>query len=92
MKAVDTNVLARYLLNDDPVQSPIATSIMAEPNYVSDTVLVEAAWLLSSRYGFDRAVLAGALADLLEATAAASAREAAGAPEADGATGPDPSR
>ncbi|MFI2364487.1 winged helix-turn-helix transcriptional regulator [Promicromonospora sp. NPDC019610] len=33
-----------------------------------------------------------ALADLLEATAAASAREAAGAPEADGATGPDPSR
>ncbi len=65
MKAVDTNVLARYLLNDDPAQSPRAAQVLAEPSYVSDTVLVETAWLLASRYKIGRAILAETLADLL---------------------------
>ena len=65
MKAVDTDVLARYLLNDDPVQSPLATNALASSCYVSDTVLIETAWLLSSRYRFGRAVLAAALLELL---------------------------
>lgn len=65
MKAVDTNVLARYVMADDPVQSPVATAILAEPCFASDTVLVETAWLLSSRYGMDRPDLAATLLDLL---------------------------
>ena len=65
MKAVDTNVLARFLVNDDAEQSPIATRVLAGPSYIADTVLVETAWLLSSRYGFGRAVLAEALLDIL---------------------------
>ena len=71
MKAVDTNVLARYLLNDDPVQSPRAAQALAEPSYVSDTVLVETAWLLASRYCIGRALLAETLTDLLHLPAIA---------------------
>ncbi len=66
MKAVDTNIIARYVTNDDPVQSPVATAIMAQPVYISDTVLLESAWLLSSRYGYGRALLADTLSDLVE--------------------------
>ncbi|MEH3158493.1 MAG: type II toxin-antitoxin system VapC family toxin [Sphingomonas taxi] len=66
MKAVDTNIIARYVTNDDPVQSPIATAVLAQPSYISDTVLLESAWLLSSRYGYGRALLAATLSDLIE--------------------------
>jgi predicted nucleic-acid-binding protein len=66
MKAVDTNIVARYVTNDDPVQSPIATAVLAQPSYISDTVLLESAWLLSSRYGFGRALLAETLGDLID--------------------------
>jgi predicted nucleic-acid-binding protein len=66
MKAVDTNIVARYVTNDDPVQSPIATAVLAQPSYISDTVLLESAWLLSSRYGFGRALLADTLGDLID--------------------------
>jgi predicted nucleic-acid-binding protein len=48
--SVDTNVLARYLLGDDPVQKPIAERIIADGAYVSLTVLLETYWLLTSRY------------------------------------------
>jgi len=66
MKAVDTNVVVRYVTNDDPVQSPIATVVLGEPCYVSDTVLLETAWLLSSHYGLGRGLLAETLADLIQ--------------------------
>lgn len=65
MKAVDTNIVVRYVTDDDPVQSPIATRVLSEPCYVSDTVLLETAWLLSSPYGFGRTLLAATLADLI---------------------------
>ncbi|EZP53531.1 type II toxin-antitoxin system VapC family toxin [Sphingomonas sp. RIT328] len=65
MKAVDTNIVVRYVTDDDPVQSPIATRVLSEPCYVSDTVLLETAWLRSSHYGFGRTLLAATLADLI---------------------------
>lgn len=65
MKAVDTNVLARYVIGDDPVQSPLAAKTLSQPCYVSDTILIETAWLLSSRFGLDRADLAATLNDLV---------------------------
>jgi len=66
MKALDTNVIARYILNDDPVQSPAAARQLQEPSFVSATVLLECAWVLSSRYGLDRATLAKAFRRLIE--------------------------
>lgn len=65
MKAVDTNVLARYILGDDAEQARRAAVVLAAPCFVSDTVLLETAWLLSSRHKVGRAVLAATLSDLL---------------------------
>jgi predicted nucleic-acid-binding protein len=65
MRALDTNVLARFVLNDDPAQTARAENAMAGPFFVSDTVLLELAWLLSSRYAIGRPELAAILGDLL---------------------------
>jgi predicted nucleic-acid-binding protein len=48
--SVDTNVLARYLLGDDPSQKALAEQTIADGVYVSLTVLLETHWLLTSRY------------------------------------------
>jgi predicted nucleic-acid-binding protein len=65
LRAVDTNILARYIMDDDAVQSMLANELLAEPCFVSDTVLVELAWLLLSRYGIKRAMLVVIVRDLL---------------------------
>lgn len=65
MNALDTNVVARYILRDDPRQAEIATAILAGPCFLSDTVLIELCWLLSSRYRVGRADLVATLRDLL---------------------------
>lgn len=65
MNAVDTNILARYVTGDDPAQSAVAMQLLGGPCFVPDTVLLETAWLLASRYGMKRAVLVETLRDLL---------------------------
>ncbi len=57
MRAIDTNILARFLVQDDPGQTVVARRIMAEGVFIPLTVLLETAWLLRSRYGMDRATL-----------------------------------
>jgi len=65
---LDTNVLVRFLANDDATQSPVAAAIIEgaaerdEALFVSDVVLVEAAWVLSRVYQVPR----GTLADILQ--------------------------
>lgn len=51
MIAVDTNVLLRYLLNDDAVQADIAASLIkgADTVLITDVVLTETLWTLSGR-------------------------------------------
>lgn len=67
MNSVDTNVLARYVMQDHPVQSPLATAFLATQScFVSDTVLLETAWLLSSRYGIGRHDLVTTLRGIIE--------------------------
>ena len=41
VKAVDTNVLARYVVGDDPVSRRSRPGRWPAPCYISDTVLVE---------------------------------------------------
>lgn len=56
MRALDTNILARYLRDDDPVQSKRAAHFiqravrLGEPLYLSHVVLCELAWILASIY------------------------------------------
>lgn len=54
MKSVDTNVLVRFILGDDPEQSAQAEAIVKEGVFVPITVLLELGWVLGSRYGLDR--------------------------------------
>ena len=56
MKALDTNILARYLRDDDPIQSSRAAHFIQravnrnEPLYLNHIVLCELVWILSAVY------------------------------------------
>lgn len=70
MTGLDTNVLVRYLVQDDPVQSPKASacieSFTAERRgYISLTALIELAWVLTSCYAMDKDGLLNVLDTLL---------------------------
>lgn len=72
MLALDTNVLVRYLAQDDPKQSAAATRFIeqrlgpTERGFVSLVALLETVWVMESRYGADAALVANILADLLD--------------------------
>ena len=62
MRAVDTNVVVRYLTGDQPEQAARARAVFrAGQVFVSTTVLLESDWVLRSAYGFTRAEVAAAL-------------------------------
>lgn len=70
MIGLDTNILIRYFVKDDPQQSPIVSKLIgalssAEPGWLSVVVLVELLWTLKYSYRFSRAGLAGAVGHLL---------------------------
>ncbi|AKM04280.1 MULTISPECIES: PIN domain-containing protein [Burkholderia] len=70
MIGLDTNVLVRYLVQDDPVQSKKATrlveSLTAEhPGYITQVALVEVVWVLARAYGSDRDEIAQVIEALL---------------------------
>ncbi len=72
MTGLDTNVLVRFLVQDDPVQGEAARAALAQmnetaPGFVSREVIVELVWVLERAYGFGRADVARALDGLLDA-------------------------
>ena len=73
MIAVDTNVLVRFLVEDDEAQTRAASSLISragrtgEPLYVSDVVLCEVVWVLSASYRFTNAEIIATLRKLLHA-------------------------
>ena len=73
MIGLDTNVLVRYLAQDDPVQSPAATELIegrlseAEPGFVSVIAMAETAWVLERAYGLADSAIAAALERVLQA-------------------------
>jgi predicted nucleic-acid-binding protein len=73
MLALDTNVLVRYLAQDDAAQSRIATQLIekrldiGQRGFVSLVTLLETVWVMQSRYNADADLVAGILADLLDA-------------------------
>ena len=60
MVGLDTNVLVRYLAQDDPKQSAVATRFIEgaltpeNPGFVSTVTLCELAWVLADCYAADR--------------------------------------
>ena len=71
MIGLDTNVLVRYLAQDDKTQSAQATRLLEgslsqdEPGFVSTVVLAELVWVLESNYRLDREQIANLLDALL---------------------------
>lgn len=64
---LDTNVLVRYLLRDDPVQAARAERELErnERFLIDSIVLCELVWVLETGYGFSRTEIAAALERIL---------------------------
>jgi predicted nucleic-acid-binding protein len=72
MIGLDTNVLVRYLAQDDPAQSRAATELIedrlseAEPGFVSIVAITEVAWVLERAYGLADQEIAAAIEGILQ--------------------------
>jgi predicted nucleic-acid-binding protein len=81
MIGLDTNVLVRYLTEDDPVQSPRAIQIIESelteqnPGVVGLVALVETVWVLRRAYGYSRTDVAAEIERLLQIDALVVAHE-----------------
>jgi predicted nucleic-acid-binding protein len=81
LKGLDSNVLLRYLVEDDPVQSRQAAKVMddaarrEEPLFLSLLVLCEVAWVLDRSYDQPRVVIASILDAVLNTDAFAVERD-----------------
>jgi predicted nucleic-acid-binding protein len=72
MIGLDTNVLVRYLAQDDPVQSARATAVIErqlteqDPGFVSIVAMVETVWVLDRAYGLTSDQIAAAVERMLQ--------------------------
>ncbi len=71
MIGLDTNVLVRYLTQDDPEQSLRANRLIEssctrkEPGRISLIVLCELVWVLRGAYGYQKSLVTNALEQIL---------------------------
>ncbi len=71
MIGIDTNVLVRYLVQDDPAQSAKATDLieqqcsLSSPGRISIIVLCELAWVLIGAYKYDKKLVVKVLEQLI---------------------------
>jgi len=70
MPAIDTNVLVRLLVRDNPVQAERALAFVLEhkPVVVTHLSILELVWVLMSRYGHPKEKLCRIIEALLEMT------------------------
>lgn len=72
MIGLDTNILVRLLIEDDPVQTPLVFRLLGEALasnevcYVSDVALCELEWVLVSSYDASRSEVASAFQRLFD--------------------------
>jgi predicted nucleic-acid-binding protein len=67
MIAFDTNLLVRFIVDDDRQQADIAESLIRTNTvFLSRTVLLETEWVLRSRYRIQRRPLAGFFQQLID--------------------------
>ena len=71
MIGLDTNVLVRHLVQDDPGQSRKATQLITkqctrdDPGFINRVVLCELVWVLESAYGYSKDTIVAVLDKLL---------------------------
>lgn len=75
MKAVDTNVLVRFLVQDDQMQANISNQLLKDaelckqPLFVSNVVVLELMWVLKSVYEVPRNEILASLHEMLSMAA-----------------------
>jgi predicted nucleic-acid-binding protein len=75
MIGLDTNVLVRYVTQDDPIQSAKATAWIEErltpenPGFISVVAMAETVWVLERTYGVADQDIAATIERLLQAEA-----------------------
>ena len=73
MIGLDTNVLVRYFLQDDPQQFRKAAEVIegrlteSNPGFISLVTLMETIWVLTRSYGFGTPAIAKAIERMLQA-------------------------
>ncbi|MEQ1932150.1 MAG: type II toxin-antitoxin system VapC family toxin [Parvularculaceae bacterium] len=81
MIGLDTNVLVRWLVQDDALQSRRATALIERelskdaPGFVSVVTIAEVVWVLERAYAVDSAEIAASIEGLLAAEALVIDRE-----------------
>lgn len=70
MIAIDTNVLVRFLVQDEPEQAGVAGAVIdalseTVPGFISREVLIELVWVLERAYRLSKPDIAGAIDGLL---------------------------
>ena len=72
MIGLDTNIIVRYLAQDDPVQSFKATEIIerrltpTDPGFLSVVTMAETVWVLERAYGLTAQEIAAAIERILQ--------------------------
>jgi predicted nucleic-acid-binding protein len=72
MIGLNTNILVRYIAQDDAVQSPIATRIIESrlseerPDFISLVTIAETVWVLDRFYGISAAAIAAVVERILQ--------------------------
>ncbi len=72
MIGLDTNILVRHIMQDDPVQSPAASRLLgsltaADTGFVPLVAVIELNWVLSAGYNLHRSQIVQAFEALLSA-------------------------
>lgn len=71
MIGLDTNILVRFLTQDDPAQSRIANDIMLRrlspetPGFITLVALAETVWVLERTYGYPRSSIVSVVEQML---------------------------
>jgi predicted nucleic-acid-binding protein len=72
MIGIDTNVLVRYVVQDDARQAAVASHFIEttlsedEPGWIASVVLCELVWVLEAAYGYARSAIAATLQRVFE--------------------------
>jgi len=68
---IDSNVLARYIVRDEPQQTALATSFIEKvcteesPGFIGHIVMCELVWVLRQTYKLDKGIIVDVLAQVL---------------------------
>lgn len=83
MAALDTNILVRYLVQDDAAQYKLVQQLIeqslenTQTLFVPVTVMIELEWVLRSRYALPKATLIATISSLLSTVELSIDRESA---------------